>query len=68
MTAGDPFSTFAAELSHNLPLITVLLAEHPAEGNCTACRVPSSQVPIPAPCGVRNVAAMALSIREGCAR
>ncbi|HEX5812277.1 MAG TPA: hypothetical protein VFY38_09265 [Pseudonocardia sp.] len=28
-TAHDPFSRFAAELSHNLPLITRLLAEHP---------------------------------------
>ena len=62
-TAHDPFSRFAAELSHNLPLITRLLAEHPAHGPCTGCRLPGPQGTPAAPCGVRNVATLALSIR-----
>jgi hypothetical protein len=65
MTApgNDHFSRFATELANNLSLIAVLLDEHPATGDCTACRPPSSRVPIPAPCGVRAVAALALAIR-----
>ena len=62
-TADDPFSMFAAELSHNLPLITRLLAEHPGEGFCTGCRLPSPQRAVQAPCGVRNVAVLALRLR-----
>jgi len=62
--ADDPFSTFAAELSHNLPLITRLLAEHPPEGLCTGCVLPGAKTAQVAPCGVRNVAALALSIRS----
>ena len=62
-TADDPFTTFAAELSRNLPLITRLLVEHPAEGRCHGCRLPGSQGVPPAPCGVHNVAALALTIR-----
>jgi hypothetical protein len=63
-TADDPFSTFAAELAHNLPLIQKLLAEHPASGPCTGCRLPGPQGAPAAPCGVRNVAVLALSIRS----
>ncbi len=59
----DPFTSFAAELSTNLPLIIRLLAEHPAEGPCTGCRLPGPQGAPAAPCGVRNVATLALSIR-----
>ena len=59
----DPFSTFAAELSRNLPLITRLLAEHPATGLCYGCRLPGSRAVPNAPCGVHNVAVLALSIR-----
>ena len=61
--ATDQFSAFAAELSTDLTLITRLLAEHPPEGRCTGCRLPSALAAIPAPCGVRNVAALALHIR-----
>ncbi len=61
--ADDPFTTFAAELSHNLPLIRRLLAEHPASGPCTGCRLPGPQGAPAAPCGVRQVAALALKIR-----
>ncbi len=59
----DPFTSFAAELSTNLPLITRLLAEYPAHGPCTGCRLPGPQGAPAAPCGVRNVATLALSIR-----
>lgn len=62
-TSHDPFSDFAAELSRDLPLITRLLAEHPADGPCTGCRLPGAGPAIVAPCGVRNVATLALSIR-----
>ena len=62
--ADDPFTTFAAELSRNLPLITRLLAEHPPTGPCTGCRLPGPQGAPTAPCGVRNVAVLALSIRS----
>ena len=62
-TDDHPFSMFAAELSHNLPLIMTLLREHPATGDCTGCRLPGAGVAIPAPCGVRAVAALALAIR-----
>ena len=62
--SGDhPFSTFAAELSRNLQLVTRLLAEHPATGDCTGCRLPGARVAVKAPCGVRAVAALALAIR-----
>jgi hypothetical protein len=64
MTDADPFTAFAAELSRNLPLITRLLAEHPASGPCTGCRLPGPQGAPSAPCGVRNVAALALTIRS----
>ena len=48
-TSDDhPFSMFAAELSRNLPLITTLLREHPATGDCTGCRLPGARVAIPA--------------------
>ena len=62
-TADDPFSTFAAELSRDLQLVTRLLADHPATGDCTGCRLPGAGVAIKAPCGVRAVAALALAIR-----
>jgi hypothetical protein len=61
--ADDPFSTFAEELSRNLPLITRLLAEHPAEGPCTGCRLPGPTGAPQAPCAVRTVALLALQIR-----
>jgi hypothetical protein len=60
----DPFTSFAAELSRNLPLITRLLAEHAASGPCHGCRLPGPQGAPAAPCGVRNVAVLALSIRS----
>jgi hypothetical protein len=60
----DPFSTFAAEMSTNLSLITRLLAEHPAEGErCPGCPVPPGRPPITTPCSVRSLAIMALKIR-----
>ena len=62
-TDDHPFSMFAEELSRNLPLITTLLREHPATGDCTGCRLPGAGVAIPAPCGVRAVATLALAIR-----
>jgi hypothetical protein len=62
-TGGDPFTRFATQLSRDLPLITTLLAQHPAEGVCTGCRLPGAERGISAPCGVRNVATLALSIR-----
>jgi hypothetical protein len=62
-TGDDPFSTFAAELSHNLPLITRLLAAHPAAGRCTGCRSATGRPPIMAPCSIRTAALLALRIR-----
>ncbi|MDT7581788.1 MAG: hypothetical protein QOK35_3052 [Pseudonocardiales bacterium] len=62
-TDDHPFSTFAAELSRNLAPVTRLLAEHPATGDCTGCRLPGARVAVKAPCGVRAVAALALTIR-----
>ena len=59
----DPFTAFAVELGHNLPLVRRLLAEHPATGPCTGCRLPGPTGAPPAPCGVRNVAKLALSLR-----
>lgn len=60
---AEHYLRFAAELSNNLSMVAVLLAEHPAAGDCLGCRVPSSSPPIPAPCGCRSVAVMALRIR-----
>ena len=62
-TDDHPFSTFAAELSRDPQLVIRLLAEHPASGDCTGCRLPGAGVAIPAPCGVRAVAALAMAIR-----
>jgi hypothetical protein len=62
-TDDHPFSMFAAELSRNLALVTRLLAEHPATGDCTGCRLPGARVAVKAPCGVHAVAALALAIR-----
>jgi len=59
-----PFTRFAGELSNALPLIHRLLADHPPTGPCTGCRLPGPQGAPSAPCGVRNVAALALSIRS----
>jgi hypothetical protein len=50
-------------LSRNLPLINCLLAEHPPTGSCTGYQLPDPQGAPAAPCGVRNVAVLALSIR-----
>ena len=63
LTGDDPFTRFAVQLSRDLPLITTLLAQHPAEGVCTGCRLPGAKRGMSAPCGVRNVATLALSIR-----
>ena len=62
-TGDDPFSTFAAELSHNLPLIERLLAEHPPDSPCRGCVLPGPQAAPQGPCGPRSVALLALRIR-----
>ena len=67
-TGDDPFTCFAVELSQDMPLITTLLAQHPAAGVCTGCRVPGAGRLITAPCGVRTVATLALSIRTNSER
>jgi hypothetical protein len=62
-TGDDPFTRFAIELSRDLPLITTLLAQHPAEGPCAGCRLLGAGGRVSAPCGVRSVATLALAIR-----
>lgn len=57
-----PWTLFATELSSNLPLVARLLDQHDAEGQCHACTV-DGRPPVPAPCGIRAVAALALRIR-----
>src|SRR5689334_8327463 len=58
------FINFATELSNNLGLVSTLLNEHPADGpGCPACASSTGRPPVPAPCGVRSVATLALSIR-----
>lgn len=62
-TRVDPFTKFANELATNLDLITRLLTTHPAVGPCHGCRLPGPTPPPQSPCGVRNVAVLALEIR-----
>jgi hypothetical protein len=63
VTAQDPFTRLARELSHNRGLIETLLASHPSEGDCRGCRLPGARVPIAAPCSLRSLAVLAASIR-----
>ena len=59
----DAFTEFAVELSRNLGMIRALLAAHPDSGPCHGCMLPGATPAPAAPCSVRKLAMLALSIR-----
>jgi hypothetical protein len=61
--SDHPYNRFCRELSTNLALVHTLLAEHPPTGPCRGCRLPGPDPAPEAPCSVRRLALLALSLR-----